>query len=124
MSYKILIRSSKVSMDAELNDSDISKKIYEKLPVKSRVNTWGDEIYFPVPVFAKNENGVSSVKLGDLAYWPPSNSFCIFFGKTPVSTPSEIRPASEVTILGKLSGRPQDWKIVHDGEEITIEKAF
>jgi len=111
-------------MNAELNDSGISGKIFEKLPIKAKVNTWGDEIYFPVPVIAQNENGVKSVQLGDLAYWPPSNCFCIFFGKTPASTPTEIRPASEVTILGKLLGRPQDWKFVKNGEIITIEKAI
>ena len=123
MSYQIIIKTSKISMNAELNDSVISNKIYEKLPIKSRINTWGDEIYFPIPILGQNENGVSSVKLGDLAYWPPSNCFCIFFGKTPASTPTEIRPASEVTILGRLSGKPQDWEIVNDGEEITLEKA-
>ena len=110
-------------MKAELNDSIISGKIFEKLPIKASVNTWGDEIYFPIPVRAQNENGVSTVQLGDLAYWPPSNCFCIFFGKTPMSTGNEIRPASEVTVLGKLSGKPQEWKTVDDGEEITIIKA-
>jgi len=124
MSYQVIIKTSKLSMNAELNDSGISGKIFEKLPIKAKVNTWGDEIYFPVPVIAQNENGVKSVQLGDLAYWPPSNCFCIFFGKTPASTPTEIRPASEVTILGKLLGRPQDWKFVKNGEIITIEKAI
>lgn len=123
MSYQIILKTGKLSMKAELNDSDISSKIYEKLPIKARVNTWGDEIYFPIPVIVQNENGVPSVQLGDLAYWPPSNCFCIFFGKTPISTANEIRPASEVTVLGKLLGKPQEWKVVNDGEEITIEKA-
>jgi hypothetical protein len=123
MSYQIILKTAKLSMKAELNDSVISKKIFEKLPIKASVNTWGDEIYFPVPVVAKNENGVSTVQLGDLAYWPPSNCFCIFFGKTPVSTVNEIRPASEVTVLGKLLGKPQDWKVINNNEEIIIEKA-
>jgi hypothetical protein len=123
MSYQIIIKTSKLSMKAELNNSGISNKIWEKLPIKSKINTWGDEIYFPIPALVQNENGVSTVQLGDLAYWPPSNCFCIFFGKTPASTPTEIRPASEVTILGRLLGKPQDWKIVNDGEEITLEKA-
>lgn len=120
---QIVITAGKVSMKAELNDSVISKRLYEKLPFKARVSTWGDEIYFPVPVKAENENGVSSVQLGDIAYWPPSSCFCIFFGQTPVSTPNEIRPASDVTILGKLLGKPQDWKSVRSGEEIVIDKA-
>ena len=122
MGQIILIKTEKISMQAELNDSVVSKMLYEKLPVRVHVNTWGDEIYFPVPVKAANENGVSVVQIGDIAYWPPSNCFCIFFGKTPVSTPTEIRPASDVTILGRLLGNPEDWKVADDGEEITIEK--
>jgi len=123
MSYRIVIKTEQLSMAVELNDSAIAGRIYDQLPVKAHVNTWGDEIYFPVPVKAKNENAVSAVQIGDIAYWPPSNCFCIFFGRTPASTPTEIRPASEVTILGKLLGRPQEWKVVDDGEEIILEKA-
>ena len=123
MSHQIIFKTGKFSMKAELNDSAISGKIWDKLPIKARVSTWGDEIYFPIPVKSQNENGVPTVQLGDLGYWPPSNCFCIFFGKTPVSTANEIRPASDVTILGKLSGKPQEWKIVNSGDEITIEKA-
>ncbi len=124
MGNLIVIKTKNLSMQAELNESTISKMIYEELPVSSNVNTWGDEIYFPITVKTNNENGVSSVQIGDIAYWPPSNCFCIFFGKTPASTSNEIRPASAVTILGKLLGRPQDWKAVNNGEEITIEKAI
>lgn len=122
MSSKIVLTAGNLSMEAELNSSAISRKIYDKLPIKARVNTWGDEIYFPIPVKMQNEDGVSSVNIGDIAYWPPSNCFCIFFGMTPVSTENEIRPASEVTLLGKLLGKPEDWKAVKNGEEITIEK--
>ena len=121
MGHRILIKTEKISMQAELNDSAISKMLFAKLPVRAQVNTWGDEIYFPVPVKATNENGVSAVQLGDIAYWPPSSCFCIFFGKTPVSTKDEIRPASEVTILGKLAGNPLEWRTVKDGEEISLE---
>jgi hypothetical protein len=110
-------------MKAELNDTIISKKIFEKLPIKAKINTWGDEVYFPIPVKSQNEKGVSVVQSGDLGFWPPSGCFCIFFGKTPISKGDEIRPASEVTIIGKLLGIPGEWKVVNDGEEIIIEQA-
>ena len=122
MANQIILRTGKMSMKAELNDTDISKKILEKLPIKAKVNTWGDEIYFPIPVKSQNENGVTVVQLGDLGFWPPSSCFCIFFGKTPISTGNEIRPASEVTLIGKLLGNPKEWKVVQDGEEILIER--
>ena len=68
MNRKIILKAGKLSMEAELNSSAISRMIYDKLPIKARVNTWGDEIYFPIPVKAQNENGVSTVKIGDIAY--------------------------------------------------------
>lgn len=122
MNKMIIIKTNKVSMQAELNDSNIAVNLFRALPIKARVNTWGDEIYFPIPVISQNEDPVESVQLGDLAYWPPMNCFCIFFGQTPVSKANEIRPASDVTLLGRLLGKPQDWKTVKNGEEIIIEK--
>jgi len=122
MMKKIIIKSGKVSMEAELNDSKTSELIYSSLPMECDANTWGEEIYFPIPVKAKLENGVSAVKEGDLGYWPPQNCFCMFFGKTPVSTDDEIRPASAVSPLGKMLGNPKEWKKVHAGDKITIEK--
>ncbi len=77
MSFKVVIKTKKLSMEAELNDSVISKRIHDKLPLKAHASTWGDEIYFPIPVKERNENGVSKVQIGDIAYWSPSSCFCI-----------------------------------------------
>ncbi len=107
-------------MEAELNETKTARLIWEKLPMESKVNTWGEEIYFPIPVVASLENGVEVVKEGDIAYWPEGNCFCIFFGKTPVSTDKEIRPASAVNLVGKILGNPKELKKVKSGEEIII----
>jgi hypothetical protein len=117
---KIKIRTEKVEMEAELNETKTARLIWEKLPMESKVNTWGEEIYFPIPVVASLENGVEVVKEGDIAYWPEGNCFCIFFGKTPVSTDKEIRPASAVNLVGKILGNPKELKKVKSGEEIII----
>lgn len=119
---KIRIVSKDVQMDAELNDTKTSKIIYNALPIEASVNIWGEEIYFSIPVRTELENGVEVVSEGDLGYWPTGNAFCIFFGKTPVSTDKEIRPASAVNLIGKLSGNPKEWKKVKSGEKIILEK--
>jgi len=62
-----------------------ARAIWERLPIEARANRWGDEIYFPIPVQIGEENAQETVDLGDLGYWPPGNSFCIFFGPTPIS---------------------------------------
>ncbi|MBW6463461.1 MAG: hypothetical protein K0B84_04680 [Firmicutes bacterium] len=55
-------------------------------------------MYFPIPVEIKAENAATLVEEGDLAYWPEGRCFCIFFGLTPASKGSEIRPASPVNL--------------------------
>ena len=123
MKKMIKIITEKIQMTAELNETRTSGMIYDALPIKATVNTWGEEIYFQIPVKTELENGVEVVKEGDLGYWPSGNAFCIFFGKTPVSTEKEIKPASAVTLIGKLSGESMRWKEVKDGEGILLEKA-
>ncbi|TFH19227.1 hypothetical protein E4H04_00735 [Candidatus Bathyarchaeota archaeon] len=123
---KIKITTSSTGpVDAVLSEENprTAKAIYEALPIKGNANLWGDEIYFGIPVEANPENGKSVVELGDLAYWPPGNAFCIFFGPTPMSRGDEIRPASAVNVFGKITGDPKIFKKVRNGEQVTIEKA-
>jgi hypothetical protein len=67
------------------------------------------------------EDGQEVVDLGDLGYWPPGHAFCIFFGRTPASRGDEIRPASAVTVIGKLQGDPTVLKQVRGGSPVRIE---
>lgn len=111
-------------VEATLTDEnpDTAKRIWEALPIEARANTWGDEIYFGIPVDADPENPREVVDLGDLAYWPPGNAFCIFFGRTPASRGDEIRPASAVNVFGKVEGDPKIFKKVRSGERVRIER--
>jgi len=122
MGKKIRIKTEKVTMEAELFETKTANAIWDSLPIEAKVNTWGEEIYFAIPVKMGPEKAVDIVKEGDLGYWPDGNGFCIFFGKTPASTKSEIRPASPVNFIGRLLGNPKDWKKVKDGVKIIIER--
>ena len=119
---KIQISTSQVKVEAYLSDSHTAGVIWDNLPLSGKVNTWGDEIYFGVPINKKEENPVDEVNIGDLAYWPDGNFFCIFFGKTPISTDPSIKPAGPVNIVGKVDGDPTELKKVSDGEEIQFDK--
>ena len=119
---KIAITIEDFKVGASLDDSETAKKIWEALPIKSRVNTWGDEIYFSIPVNVGLENAKEVVSEGDLGYWPPGNAFCIFFGLTPASQGDEIRPASPVNIFGKVIGDSKVFKKISSGAKIIIEK--
>lgn len=110
-----------VEIDAVLNDTDTAQAVWNALPITAAANTWGDEIYFGIPVNADLEQGREVVDMGDLGYWPPGRAFCIFFGPTPVSRGDEIRPASAVTVIGRVSGDAALFKQVVAGTTVTIE---
>ena len=124
MSKKILIRSGKITMEAELNDSSTASALFAALPLSARANTWGDEIYFQVPVDRKlDASATDLVEVGDLGYWPSGSAFCIFFGPTPISRKDEIRPASAVNLIGKVIGDARVFKAVRDDDLIELDVA-
>ena len=122
MGKKIHIRARAIEAEAELNDTRTAQAIWEILPIEGRANLWGDEIYFSIPLSLELETGQELVNIGELGYWPQGNAFCIFFGPTPVSQGDEIRPASPVTVFGKIHGDATIFKKVAAGMEITIRR--
>jgi hypothetical protein len=117
----IRITAGDVEVRAELNDTETARMIGDALPIEGTANTWGDEIYFGIPVPCGPENPRDVVEMGDLAYWPPGTAFCIFFGPTPASSGDEIRPASAVNLVGKVEGDPTVLKSVPSGAPVKIE---
>lgn len=122
MGEKIQIRTGLVEAVAELNNTKTAQAIWESLPIRGRVNLWGEEIYFSIPLNLELEAGQELVSIGDLGYWPQGSAFCIFFGPTPISKGDRIRPASPVTVFGKVIGDTSLFKQVASGTEITIKK--
>jgi hypothetical protein len=119
----IRITVGRLSLAAELNASHTAQAILRALPIEASGNRWGDEIYFSIPVVAEAEDPKEVVAVGDLTYWPPGRAFCIFFGPTPMSRGDEIRPASAVNVVGKVTGDATVLRQTHDGETVRIELA-
>jgi hypothetical protein len=123
MARRMRITAGAVSAAAQLNDSATANAIWEALPISAPASTWGDEIYFGIPVSRDEEDGRETVDLGDLAYWAPGSAFCIFFGQTPASrSAGEIRPASPVNVVGRLDGDATAFKAVRSGQQVTLER--
>ncbi len=123
MQRKIRIQTGELKAEAELNDSKTAQLIWEALPIDGKVNLWGEEIYFSIPVKAGADQGAREVvSSGELGYWPPGHAFCIFFGPTPASRGDEIRAASAVNIIGKVLSDPKVFLKAKDGVKITLEK--
>lgn len=123
MANRIRITAGSVTQTAELGSSECARKIWGALPLQAKASTWGDEIYFGIPVDSGPENPQTTVELGDLGYWLEGSCFCIFFGPTPMSSGDEIRPASAVEVFGRLEGDPKEFKKVSSGEKVLVEKA-
>ncbi|MFH1359520.1 MAG: cyclophilin-like fold protein [Candidatus Omnitrophota bacterium] len=120
----IKIQLGTLEVIARLNGSATAGRIWDALPLESLTSLWGDEIYFPIPVKCKIEEGFAKdvVDIGDIAYWPEGKCFCIFFGQTPVSKPGEIRPASAVNLIGKIEGNWEPLKKVKENEKVIIKE--
>jgi len=120
----IRITAGAASALAELNDSPTAIAIYDALPIQARGNRWGEEIYFRIPVDEPlSDDSRAEMAVGELAYWPTGNAFCIFFGPTPASTGTAPEAASPVNPVGHVVGDATIFKAVRDGETVTLDQA-
>ncbi len=120
----IVINVGKIRLEAELNDSVTAQMIWDALPFEATGQTWGDEIYFRIPVDAGLANPKPVVNIGDIGYWPTGHAFCIFYGKTPASSDDDIVPASPVDIIGRVTGDVAVLRGTTDPGRIRVEKGM
>jgi hypothetical protein len=101
---------------AELHDRNprIAEELLKKLPITGKVNLWGDEVYFEVPLELDNENASPTAGIGDISYWSPGPALCIFFGHT--------QPYSAVNHLGKVVDSLDLFKKVQEGDKIVLSR--
>ena len=124
MSRRIRIISGAVSMEAALNDSAMADALWDALPIDAEANMWGDEIYFSIPLrAAQAADARAEVAVGEIAYWPPGNAFCIFFGRTPASEGDAPQAASPVNALGQVDGNATAFRAVQPGDAVRLEQA-
>ena len=120
---KIKVTAGSVLVAATLNDSSTAEALWNALPLEASANTWGDEIYFRVAVQVDEEDGASDVvNMGALAYWPPGQALCLFFGPTPASRGDEIRAASAVNVIGSIEGDATVLKHVESGARVVVSR--
>ncbi|UCF28042.1 MAG: hypothetical protein JSW42_15715 [Chloroflexota bacterium] len=117
----ITIKFEELTFQAQLNESPTAAEIWKQLPFESRVNTWGEEIYFEIPLDMPQEPDAREVvAVGELGYWPVGRAFCIFFGPTPVSTDEKPRAYSPVNIIGAIISDDSGLKEIKDGEQVRV----
>ena len=106
-----------------LHHDALISKLRKKLPVKSVINTWGDEIYFELPLKMQLDTGAQDVvEPGTVCFWVEGNSLAIPFGPTPASVGNECRLVSRVNQVGKTITILSDLAKLGDGDIVEIRE--
>jgi hypothetical protein len=121
---KITIAWGSSLLEAELDDTPTARALVDALPFEGSANTWGEEVYFEVPVKARLEPDARQVvDPGTVCFWVEGNSLALPFGPTPVSKGRECRLVTEVNVLGRITGDPRLLKSVKDGTAVRVARA-
>ncbi len=119
----INLKFSNYTLNIKLRSTNTANAIKNILPFKSIVKTWGDEIYFEIPI-EKNIDLESDAKdvidLGEVAYWIDGKCIAIGYGKTPISQNNEIRLAAKTNIWGDAVINIKELSKIKDGDEVII----
>ena len=120
---KVIIRWGDRSLTASLDDTPTAAALLARLPCDSSANTWGEEVYFSVPISCRLEPDARQVvDPGTVCFWVEGRCLALPFGPTPISRGVECRLVSKVNVLGKIDGDPRTLSSVRDGDPIRIER--
>jgi len=121
---KIRIQAGQARFELALDDTPTVRALLEALPFESVAQTWGEELYFEVPINAKLEpEARQTVDAGTVCFWVEGSALALPWGRTPISTDARPKLVSPCNVLGKILGDAQRLAQVKSGESISVEAA-
>ena len=120
---KVILKCKEIKLVLELRETLTADIIYRALPLKSKVQKWGDEIYFETGLSIELESDAKSiVNIGEIAFWNSGSAIAIGYGKTPISKGNEIRLISPCNIWADSKFEKICIENIKENETIILEK--
>ena len=118
----LILKFNSKLFEINLRNTETAKLIAKSIPIKSRIQIWGEEIFFNTNLQVKLEDDARDVmQLGELAFWTEGSAIAIGYGKTPVSIDQEIRLIGPCNVWGNANFKKSDFDNVKPGDVISLD---
>ncbi len=110
------------AITAELRDTPTVKALLAALPCQASARTWGEEVYFELPVKTVLEPDAQQVvEPGTVCFWVQGSALALPYGRTPASKGDESRLVTRCNVVGKVAGEPRQLQSIKDGAALRVE---
>jgi hypothetical protein len=121
---RIRIAWPRGAVTAALSDTPTTRALVPALPLKTKAQTWGEEVYFEIPVKAALERDAKQVvPPGAVCFWVEGGSLALPWGRTPISEGDQPKLVTRCNVLGKIEGDARQLSTVRSGDAVTVELA-
>ncbi len=119
---KLILKFNSKLFKVNLRNTETARLISKSVPINSKIQMWGEEIFFNTNIYVTLESDAREVvQLGELAFWTEGSAIAIGYGKTPVSIDQEIRLIGPCNVWGNANFKKSDFDNVKPGDEISLD---
>ena len=118
----LILKFNSKQFEINLRNTETARLIAKSIPINSKIQMWGDEIYFNTNLQIQLEDDAKEVmQLGELAFWTEGSAIAIGYGKTPVSKGEEIRLIGPCNVWADADFQKSDFYNIKAGDQISLD---